>query len=303
MEHASAQVRVASSLSTPPKAFYTNVNPRTWTVSVISRGLMLEESGCKEIRSFLKQEMGRRHLIGSTLNTPHNQAKLGETFKQLESAFPRVFTSDIPREWLNNCEQGMATKINYTHAQVCKRRRLNRQPASAENIEPVTQPCTFDRASFYVQSKRTMTDTLISPHDIIKNKRPMRVAANDIDFGIFKDMLKEDKVYDATRDRIMCRIGNKDIEINHSRKFKVAALSMYERGQDPISFIVEECQAGKCAFSLDVHHCLCADSPAASCKGESGEGEENTWGDMTARIDHCGAAAYLHPEISQTFIL
>ena len=207
---------------------------------------MIEESGCKEIRSFLKQEMGKRHLIGSALNAPHNQTKLGEALKQLENAFPRVFTPDIPREWLNHCEQGMATKINYTYAQTqaYKRRRLNGRPASAENIDPATQPCTFDRASFYVQSKRTMTDTLISPLDIIKTQRLLPIAANDIDFGMFKDVLKEDKVYDATMDRIMCRIGNKDIEINHSRKFKAAALSMYERGQDPISFVVEECQAG-----------------------------------------------------------
>ena len=258
MERVSPQVSVASSLPTPPKTFYANVNPRTWTVSLISRGLMVEGSGCREIRSFLKQEMGNRHLMGSALNAPHNQTKLGEALKRLEDAFPRVFTPDIPREWLNNCEQGMATKINYTHTQACKRRRLNGRPASAENIDPVTQPCTFDRASFYVQSMRTMTDTLISPLDIIKTQRPLRVAANDIDFGMFKDVLKEDKVYDATMDRIMCRIGNKDIEINHSRKFKVAALSMYERGQDPISFVVEECQAGEYVFSLDVHYCLYA---------------------------------------------
>ena len=247
MERVSPSTTVASSLPAPPTTFYANDSPRNWTVSIISRGLMVGESGCKEIRTVLKQEMEKRHLIGGSLSAPQKQTRLDEVFKELEARFPLVFTTDIPRQWLDSCELGMARKINYTYTHACNRKRQNsRRTPSDENTDPRTRPCTFNRASFYIQSKRTMVDTLFSPVDIVKSQRPDEVVVNDIDFGMFKELLKEDNVYDAMRDRIMCRIGNRDIEINHSRKFKAAALSMYERGQDPIYFVVEGCPAGEC---------------------------------------------------------
>ena len=42
-------------------------------------------------------------------------------------------------------------------------------------------------------------------------------------------MLKEDKVYNIIIDRIIYRIGNKDIKINYPRKFKITTLSIYKR--------------------------------------------------------------------------
>ena len=72
---------------------------------------------------------------------------------------------------------------------------------------------------------------------------------------MFKEVLRKDKVYDIKRDRIMCRIGSKDVEINQSRKFKAAALSMYERGQDPISFMVETFTTGEYVYP-DLSSCV-----------------------------------------------
>lgn len=250
MEQVSPHTMVTSSLPSPSTTFYANDDPKRWTVSIISQGLMVAESDYKEIRTVLKQEMEKKQLIGVSLGAPHNQSKLVDALKELETAFPSVFTSDIPRQWLENCELGMARSINYTYTQACKRRRRNVQPFSAENADRVARPFSFDRAVIYVQSKRTMTDTLLSPCDIIsRTQRLLHVDAKDIDFDMFKDVLKEDKVYDATTDRIICHIGNKDIEIDQPRSFRSAALIMHERGQDPISFMVEECPAGECGCS------------------------------------------------------
>lgn len=244
MERVSSRLSVAASLPPPPTAFYEHDNPRNWTVSIISRGLMLEESGCREIRSTLKQEMENRHLIGSSLSAPHNQEKLSEALKQLELAFPLVFTSDIPRQWLESCELGMARKINYTHTACNRKQRNVRVPT--ENTDSSTRPRTFDQASFYVQAKRTRAYTLLSPFDIVKPQKALpHLDIDDIDFGMFKEVLREDKVHDPIRDRIMCRIGNKDIEIDHSRKFKAAVRIMYEGGQAPMSFLVEERPLGR----------------------------------------------------------
>ena len=62
-----AAVSPSSLASSPSAEFYENTNPRNWTVSVISRGLMVEQAYCKEIRAVLKKEMERRHIVGTSL--------------------------------------------------------------------------------------------------------------------------------------------------------------------------------------------------------------------------------------------
>jgi len=256
MERDSPQeaVTVASNLATPPPTFYANDNPKSWTVSIISRGLRVAESGCKESRSVLKQEMEKRHLIGYSLNTSENQEKLSGALRHLEASFPLVFTADIPRRWLDSCELGMARKINYTHVHYCNRRRRTIQHTSIGSTTSETLSCPLSLARlFYVESKRTKAHTLFSPTEITRVQKPLfHVGADEIDFGLFKELLKEHKVYDSMVDRIMCRIGDRDIEIDQSRIFKTAALSLYERGQDPISFTTEAYPMGKCVQSISL---------------------------------------------------
>lgn len=73
-----------------------------------------------------------------------------------------------------------------------------------------------------------MIDTLLSPTDIIKNPEPLHhFAVDDLDIGMFKEVLRENGVYDVTTDRTMCRIGNKDIEVDVARDFKAAAAARH----------------------------------------------------------------------------
>ena len=250
MDSASPEATVVPSLPTPPTTFYANDNPKNWTVEVISRGLMVEETGCKEIRLVLKRAMEKRHLIGNSLSAPHNEVKLKEALKEMEVEFPLVFRSDIPRQWLESCKLGMARKISYTYTHACNRRQRKISPADvSEDPEIATstpQPQTFGNSTFYVESRKTQINTIISPEEITRTQNPPQlVLIDEIDFDMFTNILRQDKLLNTTKDRIMWRMGNKDIEIDHSRKFKVAARTMYKEGRNPISFRVVEHAKGE----------------------------------------------------------
>jgi len=241
MERVCDPATAASSILIPPSTeFYANTNPRNWTVSIISRGLMVEESCCKEIRMVLKKEMEQRHIVGTSLGTPENQAKLSEALRQLEMTFPSVFTSRIPQIWLESCKLGMARKINNTYNHYRNRRRRATSSHSADSAPSTTRTLTFGETGFYIRSTERTTDTLFFASEIIKEKKPLTsIVPDEIEFGMFKEILHEDRVYNSSTDRIICRIGNNDLEVNQSRKFKAAALQMYKGGQNPILFTVE----------------------------------------------------------------
>lgn len=255
----SAAVSPSSLASSPSAEFYENTNPRNWTVSVISRGLMVEQAYCKEIRAVLKKEIERRHIVGTSLGTPENQAKLGEALQQLETAFPSVFTPRIPQPWLESCKLGMARKINNTYNHYRNRRRRAVPSLSTDSALCIARPLTFGETGFPIRSTKTTADTLFFASDIIKEKKPLAsITSDEIEFEMFKEVLREDGVYNGSTDRILCRIGKNDVEVYHARKFKAAALQMYNRGENPISFHIEARQRG-------TYLVLCFDCAPTDC--------------------------------------
>ena len=56
---------------------------------------------------------------------------------------------------------------------------------------------------------------------------------------MFKEILRENKIYEDAKERIMCRIEKNNIEINIARKFKTMTLQMFRNDENLIVFIVK----------------------------------------------------------------
>ena len=61
---------------------------------------------------------------------------------------------------------------------------------------------------------------------------------DEIEFRIFKEVLREDGIYNSSTNRILYYISKNDVEVNYARKFKAAALYIYNKGENPISFYI-----------------------------------------------------------------
>ncbi len=60
---------------------------------------------------------------------------------------------------------------------------------------------------------------------LLKEKKPLiNIILNKIEFRIFKEVLYEDKVYNNSTDKIIYYIGDNNIEVNYTRKFKAVIL-------------------------------------------------------------------------------
>ena len=135
---------------------------------------------------------------------------------------------------------GIARKINNTYNHYRNRRRRTIPSLSTDSALYIARPLTFGKTGFYIQSTEITADTLFFASDIIKEKKPLAsIISDEIEFRIFKEVLREDGIYNSSTDRILCYISKNDVEVNHARKFKAATLHIYNSGENPISFHIE----------------------------------------------------------------
>ena len=93
---------------------------------------------------------------------------------------------------------GIARKINNTYNHYRNYRRYTIPSLSIDSTLYIVYPLTFGETGFYIQSIEIIADILFFASDIIKEKKPLAsIILDKIEFGMFKEVLREDGVYNS----------------------------------------------------------------------------------------------------------
>ena len=221
-------------------------------MGIIAKGLRVDARMERDIRDAMKKEMERRHLIGVKPDLLANREQFAEVFTQLEATFPTVFRQEIPKDWLERCKLGMARKITNSYLHNRKRKRCLVKAPPLIEATPRGQLLPLGETGIFARSSLTSCHTIFHAPEIIKEKKPpCGITSEELEFSMFKELLREEGVFrPCAPERIMCKIGGNNVEVDTARKFKAAVLQMYRSGENPIAFTVEAVEGRH----IGIHH-------------------------------------------------
>ena len=135
----------------------------------------------------------------------------------------------------------MVRKIINSYLYNRKRKRCLVKASLLIEVTSRGQLLSLGETGIFARSSLTSCYIIFHVPKIIKEKKPLcDITSEELEFSMFKELLREKGVFRlCVPERIMCKIGGNNVEVDIVRKFKVVVLQMYRSGENLIVFTVK----------------------------------------------------------------
>ena len=254
--------------SPPTRDFYEDVDDSGWKVDKLRKGFVCTMKEYITMYGELEAAMKEADVLGTSLAFVATKARLHGILCDIQTSFGPEPPS-IPTEWRFKALTELAHKVNNNALRYKKRGRdsakeiieqSKRQDGgsdsssdhwghSREGMFRELSACTAFGGKIVLtkQSSGKMPKiSCCSTAELVGQKKSLEeITAQDLDFDIWKKILREDGVITSLFDEIWYHSDDEALLINSERPFRAAINEMRNRGDNRFVFTVLRSSRGK----------------------------------------------------------